>query len=627
MFLMLTIAASVQGQVPNACSYKAPREGDNWCFFDNNILSFQGGAASALFLTGGVLPGKGKGCASISDKDGNLLFFTNGMRVWNRNFQVMLYGNNLDGDFGCTQSSLIVPQPGSANQFYLFTVDMIYPQPIGTKGLNYSKIDISGDNGLGELTLLNKHLMDKSPEKITGVKHANGKDIWVVAHEWDSDAFHAYLVNESGLDTIPVISHAGSVQTGALSTLNTVGFMKFSVDGRKLALSIFGSHLIEIFDFNTATGEIANPISILAPAGRTPYGIEFSPDGSKLYFTTHAVSTGADNYLYQLDMSAPGNPPITINSLFHDPTALQLASDGKIYVARYNSNFLGIVENPDRPDTACNYREDALPLVGKSYLSMPNFVQSYFNIPAVTYDTKCNGDQTIFKINNPSNADQYSWDFGDAASGAGNTSTLESPTHQYSAATDYTVSLTETYAGRSFSSTFPVTMHPLPATNFPPGQDSLYIFPGSTIQLDGGANMATYMWQNGYSERTYPVSEPGIYNVYIVDTNCCHFSDTLLVIMLDLVVPSAFTPNGDLINDLFRVKGPSEGIGEFHFSIYNQWGQMIWETSDIQEGWDGKMKGTLCSTGLYNWLLQFTVKGNIMNEGNVVKRGSIYLLR
>jgi gliding motility-associated-like protein len=251
---------------------------------------------------------------------------------------------------------------------------------------------------------------------------------------------------------------------------------------------------------------------------------------------------------------------------------------------------------------------------------MPNFVQSYFNIPAVTYDTKCFGDQTIFTITNPANTDSWTWDFGDATSGAGN-----SPIHQYASSGDYSVTLTETFNGRSFTSTFPVTIHPLPPKSFT--QDSLYIFPGSSIPLDGGADMMTYMWQNGYSGRFLNVSEPDSIFVFIVDTNCCQMSDTLRVILLDLAVPTAFTPNGDLLNDLFRVKGPTEGIDNYQFSVFNQWGQMIWETSDFLAGWDGKVKGTLCTTGLYTWLMKFSVKGNIMNGGNVVKRGSFMLLR
>jgi gliding motility-associated-like protein len=626
LFILITGFISVQGQLPNACSYVAPHEGDNWCFFDNNLLSFNTNTLASSLLPGILF--QGKGSASISDKTGSLLFYTNGMKVWNNNDQEMLYGDHLDGDKGCTQSSLIVPQPGSDHIFFLFTVHILLPQLAGgTKGLNYSKIDISANNGQGEVTLLNKRLMNKSPEKITGVKHSNGTDIWVLVHEYDSDAFRAYLVKGNGLDTVPVTSHVGSIQTGALQTNNPVGQMKLSANGQKLALAIFGTGLIELFDFDASTGVVSNPVSFQAPQGRSPYGIEFSPDASKLYFTTATIQPPPDNGLYQLDLSAPASVPLLINRLWRDVTALQLAVDGKIYVARHNTNTLGVIENPNRPDSACNYREDQVPIAGKSYLGLPNFIQSYFNIPAVTYDTKCHGDQTIFSITNPSNTDSWSWDFGDATSGAG-----ISPSHQYASPGDYTVTLTETFGGRNFTSSLPVTIHPLPPKPFSHDSDSLhpdslYIFPGSTISLDAGAHMTTYLWMNGYSSRTYPVSEPGLYSVFIVDTNCCQMRDTIKIILLDLAVPSAFSPNGDLLNDLFRVKGPTEGIDNYYFSVFNQWGQRIWETSDFLDGWDGKLKGTFCPTGLYTWLMKFTVKGNIMSDGDVVKRGAFVLLR
>jgi gliding motility-associated-like protein len=631
LLLMFTGAGFVQGQLPNACSYIAPHEGENWCFFINNMLSFQGGSVSSSSLPGTL--SSGKGCASISDKAGNLVFYTDGMKAWNKTDQVLLYGDHLDGYIGCTQSSLIVPQPGNDNLYYIFTVDFLFSPPFGnTKGLNYSRVDMSGNNGQGELNLLNKRLMDKSPEKITGVKHANGRDIWVLAHEYDSDAFRAYLVKKSGLDTIPVISHAGSVHTGLPTTNNQVGYMKFSADGHKIALALFGMKLVELFDFDPATGDVSNAISIPAPGGRYPYGIEFSPDGSKLYFTTAVLSSGSDNNLYQIDLNAPGNPPLLLNHLFHDVTALQLAVDGKIYVARYNKNFLGCVENPNRPDSACNYRDDAFPLNAKSQLSLPNFVQSYFDIPAVTYDTKCHGDQTLFHVTNPANTDTHTWDFGDAASGAANTVIAPNPSHQFTTPGDYTITHTETFNGRSFTSALPVTIHPLPPKPFSHDSDtlhidSLYIFPGSSISLDAGAYMASYMWQNGFSGRSFTVSEPGNYSVFIVDTNCCQNIDSIKIILLDLAVPTAFTPNGDQINDLFRVKGAIEGIGNYHFSVFNQWGQRIWETSDFLKGWDGKMKGAFCPSGLYTWLMKFSVNGNIMNEGDVVKRGTFVLLR
>ena len=620
-FLIL-LTYSAGGQIQNSCSYLRPREADNWCFTKNTKLTFGSGNPSASDLPGGLSVAKGS--SSISDKNGDLLFYSDGMMLWDKNGVVVPGGNHLEGYSGCTQSSLFVPVPGNDLQYILFTVDLNIPY-VGTNGLNYSVIDMVSAGGPSSVSKANMRLMDVTPEKIAGAKHANGSDIWVLAHEWDSDVFRSYLVTKNGLDTIPVISHAGSVQFGDITTGNANGYMKFSPDGRKLALAMLGMHLIEVFDFDATTGHVSNVKAIPAPQGRLPYGIEFSPDGNKLYFTTINISTNADNNLYQYDFLNPANPPLLLNQFFFDGTALQLAVDGKIYVARYKKTEMGVIENPNRPDMNCNYREDVFSLGSDVAVNgLPNFIQSYFNIPAVTYDTKCYGDQTLFTITNPANTDSWAWNFGDNASMA-NVSAMKSPSHQYTLPGDYIVTLTETFNGRSFTSSFPVTINPLPPKSFI--RDSLYIFPGSIIQLDAGAYYTTYMWQNGYSNRYFPVSEPGIYNVFIIDTNCCQMSDTIKVILLDLAVPSAFTPNGDLINDLFRVKGPTEGIDNYHFSVFNQWGQKLWETSDFMAGWDGKYKGILCSHGPYTWLMQFSVKGNIMSDGNVVKRGAFVLLR
>lgn len=619
LWLVLFTRTLLLAQV-NDCSYRPPREAETWCFYSKIKLKFSNGSTSVNTL--GANMNIGKGCASISDKNGDLQFFTDGQTLWSKNSSVLT--TSLPGDFSSTQSSLFVPNPGNEKIYYIFTTHLLYPT-IGTKGLNYTILHTDSILTSGNMPV--KQLLKKTPEKLSGVRHSNGIDFWVVAHGWDNNTFYSWRVTRAGVDSIAVESNVGSLQSGTLNSRNPVGYMKLSPDGTKLAMAIMGTKSLEWFDFDPSTGRVSNVHQLTPPDGLGPYGIEFSPDSKKLYFTTSNPSSNSMSSLFQLDLTGSGTP-VLLNKIAYDVTAIQLAVDGKIYVARLNSPYLGIIENPNRPGVACNFVEDGLFLEGnQSKYSLPNFIQSYLNIPGVTYDTKCQGDDTYCYITNPSNIDSLEWDFGDPASGASNISNQLQPSHIFSAPGNYTLTLTEYFQNQSFVSSYPVKINPLPPKSFSPLPDSMYILPGSAVILDAGNDMKTYQWSEGSATQTIEVSQPGYYNITIVDTNCCMQQDTMKILLLDLFVPNAFSPNADGNNDKFRVKGPTQGIDNYHFYIYNRWGQLLWETDNFSDGWDATFKGIDCPGGSYVWVMQFGVTGNVINKDKIIKRGMVTIVR
>jgi gliding motility-associated-like protein len=614
LFCLLTQMAL--GQTGNKCSYKPPREGETWCFYSNVKLEFHGGNPGYSTLPS-TLP-YGKGCSSISDQDGNLVIYSDGKRLWDRNSSLLT--SLLNGDLGSTQSSLIVPQPGGGKKYFIFTIDLLKP---ATKGLNFSSINLT--TATTNDTLPERRLLNQTSEKLTGVKHANGRDYWVVAHDWGNNSFIAYKVTNAGVDSLPVISNVGMIHSGSSASRNSVGYMKLSPDGSKLALAIMGANMIEWFDFNTQTGHVSTARQIPSPDIWSPYGVEFSPDGSKLYFTTVNATTNSSNSLYQVDL-AGGTAPVLLNRLAHDITALQIAVDGKVYCARYKNSYLSVIENPNRPDTACNLKEDGISLTGSLKMNgLPNLIQSFFDIPAITFDTKCEGDDTYFYLTNPVNIDSIRWDFGDPASGSGNSGGNIQPFHVFSASGSYFIKAKEWFQGRSFETSVNVTIKILPPKSFEP--DSLYILSNSAIMLDAGPNMETYLWQDGSSAQKLEVSEPAYYNVTITDSNCCQQSDTIHIILLDLLVPNAFSPNNDLLNDRFHVIGPSSGIDNYHFIIFSRWGQLVWETRSVDDRWDGTLQGKACPTGVYSWVMSCGVTGSLHESDKIEKRGVLTLVR
>jgi hypothetical protein len=199
----------------------------------------------------------------------------------------MLNGFGLLGHYSATQGSIIIPYPGNCNLFFIFTLDG--KENGFVNGCRYSIVDISLQNGLGEVTTKNVLLYGPSSEKLTAVKHGNGSDIWVITHKMFTNSFYTYRVSVTGIDTVPVISSIGLPFN---SVFDAIGQMKTSPDGRRLAYVTLVNKIAEIFDFDNSTGIVSNPITI--PASKFTvigglYGLEFSPSSGKLYVTNPII--------------------------------------------------------------------------------------------------------------------------------------------------------------------------------------------------------------------------------------------------------------------------------------------------------------------------------------------------
>lgn len=166
----------------------AQKETANWYFGQNAGLDFNSGAP--VSINGGQIF-TNEGCSSISDASGNLIMYTDGINIWDKNHTIMPNGNGLLGDPSSAESSIIVPKPGNALIYYVFTVAI----DGSSDGIRYSEVNISLNGGNGDVTA-NKNIFLAGPasEKLTAVKHANSQDIWVVTQTDGSNQFYCIVL-------------------------------------------------------------------------------------------------------------------------------------------------------------------------------------------------------------------------------------------------------------------------------------------------------------------------------------------------------------------------------------------------------------------------------------------------
>jgi len=468
-----------------SCFGFAQRQANIWYFGRNAGLDFNSGVPVAL-LDGAL--NTLEGCATISDFNGNLLFYSDGRTAYNRNHAVLLNGNNLSGNESSTNSAIIVPKPGDPNIYYLFTVDATG----GSNGLQYSEVDMRLDGGLGGITnVKNVVLETPTTEKISAIQSSVGDEYWVVAHRWPTGSeltneFIAFNVTSDGINTTPVVSAAGRPFSNN-SSANAIGQIKISPDGTKLATANYGDiSSFQLFDFNAATGEVSNGITLAEGFDRDsgnfnltgPYGVEFSPNSQVLYCGVY------DGHLFQFDVSLDTpfeivNSQTQLSSTIELVGAIQVATDGKAYINK-GDFFLNVIENPNQVGLLSNYVINQVDLGGvNGGVGLPPFIQSFFST-SIQVVNVCFGDVTQFSINDT--VDTANWNFDDPASGANNTSTEFAPSHVFTAPGTYEVSLEATRLGETTSFSTTVIIYEQPAIAQTPENISICDFDGDGFE-------------------------------------------------------------------------------------------------------------------------------------------------
>ncbi len=373
--------------------------------------------------------------SSICDTAGNLMFYSDGRYVYGRNHDTLPNGAlfaGLDCAAGAglrssTQGVLLVPQPGNDSLYYIFSNDAAGASNITNIGARYSIINKNLNGGMGDIVSGAHQILlwgDTMTEKLSAVHHANGNDIWVMYHVWNSDDFICFLLTTNGIEDTVVTSIGmlhGPANNGA------VGQMKFSPDGTMLANVVRSPSRLELYEFDHSSGVLTNHRRF--PFSENAYGVSFSPRSTKLYVTQQGPPTS--DTLLQFDMLHGDSTTVAATRTVVGTESagtenlrygLQIAPNGKIYT-RYGASAVrtyASIECPDQPGLACGFTPHAL-AVNDDYRisqfgSLTNTVESYFvdttlnNVVDFSVDGICIGDSTTFVLTvDISIFDDYSW--------------------------------------------------------------------------------------------------------------------------------------------------------------------------------------------------------------------------
>ncbi len=522
-----------------------------------------------------------EGAAALSNTNGQLMFYSDGIKVFDKSHTMMPNGGSLQGHSSSTQSALIAPVIESNTKYYLFTTagpNAANPNLFGfgwPTGLSYSVVDMTlSGNGtiacpLGDIvdSVKNINLLDSTSEKLTAVTHTNGTDYWIITTRFPFHKYYAFLVTKDGVNSTPVISSGGHLGSynGALKSSNDENNLLsanyYAYDSNTssyTAAGPFGNAYLLSFD--RSTGRInSSQTQLVTPMARSYYGAEFSPNDSILYVSENQREV----YQYQ---RFSANIPSTEKTLSNTSraTALELAPDGKIYFARSNRDRIGAINNPnnlsnpDATDSAFFWGGSrsghGLPNTFKAF-QLGSFAQPHY---AANDTFVCNFDDSVFIGATAQPMHEYTW----APAYGLSDSSIANPKAYPDSTVTYTVEVI--FACDTFFDTITITVYPAPdSSDLVP--DTMCLLAQSSIVLDSGWHQ--YLWSNGDTSRIFMPDTTGLYEIEVSNIWGCSRNDSTHIFI-----------NGLNITDTILCSGQKLSI-----MATDDWTEYLWETTSEHE--------------------------------------------
>jgi gliding motility-associated-like protein len=476
------------------------------------------------------------------------------------------------------------------------------------------------NGGLGDVVVGQKGVLlgPSYAEKMVAIESGVAGEYWLVAHVLGGTDYHSFRVTGAGVNSTPVIS-SGSAFHGSTCM---IGYMKSNHAGTKIITAQTFCNDVEMVDFDKSTGTVSNPVSVNAEA--QIYGIEFSPDDQLFYL--------ARNYticeIYQFNTSTPTTAGLMIDTKpgTYAYGALQLAPDGRIYVARAGQGALDLISNPNVAGVGCGYVTDGFALAGGTLCQngLPHFPQFRFGNPPPagsvlepSYFLDCQGLNFMGWVDDSTSGLTYTWSTSDTLTGGTSPSAGPSVSWVFSTSGPHTVTVIQSGCNPDT-----VTFVAEPQDTMPDLGGPYSVCFGDSVALTAFLPGAYYLWSTGESTASISVSQTGNYWVSVTSP-CSTFVDSAKVEVLagggEATMANVFTPNADGINDQFCVGPEVNSADEFYLGVWDRWGRLLFETAQPGDCWSGKFNGKEEVDGVYFWVMRFkdckgelnTVTGNV----------------
>jgi gliding motility-associated-like protein len=237
-------------------------------------------------------------------------------------------------------------------------------------------------------------------------------------------------------------------------------------------------------------------------------------------------------------------------------------------------------------------------------------------------DSLCSNQSVVLQING---ASTYVW----SADSTLSTLLGANPTASPLINTTYSVTGTDANGCKNSASTT-ITIVPLPLVNA--GYDTI-IYRDTYGFLNGSTNAQNFLWSpdiylssdNVLNTRIEPTKTQQYVLTGISDFGCVNYDTVLIIVETNtiLLIPTAFSPNGDGVNDVFRILRTLNIQKLLGFSVYNRWGEQVYSTNNIDDGWDGSFRNVEQELGVYVWTVEALTKDN----EKVLRKGNVTLLR
>lgn len=479
-----------------------------------NVWAFGYGGGLDFTMTNPVsiqtnISGRGEACASVCNANGQLLFYTEGLHIWDKNNNVMPNGDDLTalGTFGfletgsSAQGAIIIPQPKHPSRYFIFSITE-NEEGVNAGRLYYTIVDMDLNGGLGDVVQGSKGILLDSnlTEKMTAVL-GDFCNVWLLVTSADLMAFKAYEITSSGLNVTPTLSFPGP----GTSLQGMTGTISISPDRTRLVVTDMGNNVsivssVTLFDLDAGNGTISNPVNLTI--GGKAYGSCFSPDNSKLYINNNSIYDYYTIEQFDLSVNMPG--AIIASKVFIGQgnfSHIKAGPDGKLYMGSNTSrSFLNVIHFPNLAGIGCQYQPDAVSLLPGTYWGVGGLPNVIAHVPALqdTIITAqiikagcfANESPIVLQAQNDSTGWDYHW-----SDGSTNTTTsVISPGSYY--VTYYIppcILIIDTFTVSFPYGVLPTIYKKATCYHEANGQAWAYTYPGDTVTYN-------YIWRNAAND-------------------------------------------------------------------------------------------------------------------------------